>query len=242
MTLNLEEAARKTGRLEKVEGKTPIIVRDGMIEYYTALCQSINQDLAGIPKALKQFGLAEYDGEGLQRSILRIGFHAVENAVYDSTLLRLKKIGLFPGVQEELAAKNVEAIPNLNDVREEINNISYNVKTNLEGLDQKIDLESLVFSSGSLCVPREYIEAIPTRYTIPVTDEDLAIVEKLKSVGEIIKLLKTSGIQLNDEIRNPIRGGGPAMVSKGLISQFAEGFEFTEAELVSLVIGIPFTH
>lgn len=229
-----------TGRIEKTEGKNPVIVRDGMIEYYTTLCQSINQDLTGITKALKAFGLGEYDGEELQRSILRIGFHAVENAVYDSTLLRLKKIGLFPGVQEELAVKNVEAIPNLSDVRTEIDNISRNVKDNLEALDQKLELEALVFSSGSLCIPREYVEAIPARYTIPVTDEALAVVEKLKSVGEIIRLLKTSGIQLNDKVMNPIRGGGPAMVSKGLISQFAEGFEFTEAELVSLVMGIPF--
>lgn len=240
--LDLIDAKMTPGRLETSNDGKTVIVRDSMISYYEALCEYINHDLSEIPKILKKHGLSEYDSEGLQRSILSDGFRAIESAVYDGTLSKLKKIGLFPGVQEKLAQQNIEAIPNSHDLRIEIENLAGAVESNLKGLDQPLDPESLVFSSGTLCIPAEYVREIATRYTLPVTEEHLAIAEKIRSVALMLAELKTCGIQIYDEIRSPVRGDGHTLQVKGLITRLAEGEEFTDAELISQVLGIPCAH
>lgn len=239
MTNALLEARRAPAVLEKKERGKEVLIRTAMIQFFTGTCNAIDEALAQLPALLKKHGLAEYDNEPLQRSMLSDGFAAVQVAVKNRTLDRLEKSGLFPRLREKLAVENVDCIPRaLRDELEatirEINNLN-------RDLDLPVDFGALWFKSGKLRIPPKFRAEIEPRYTLEVSGKDRKTVEKIREAAAIFADLNAQGVQIADEMRVPPSGGSP-ILAPGLITRMAKGSGYSDAELLGLLHGIELTH
>lgn len=238
----LIEARKAPGVLEKREDGKTVLVRTAMIDYYGGICEMVEGALAEIPEILKRYGLAEYDGEPLQRAILKDGFQAVERAVYDATLARLKKTNFFPGMQEELARKNVESIPGAGAARESLEKVINEIRTACEDIEfPRIDLGALVFESGRLKIPASYFESVRAVYTLEISLNHTETVKKIREAAALMADLEALGIQVKDQMRIPPRGGNP-ILAPGLITRIVGGAQYSDAELIGAILGVQLNH
>ena len=237
----LLEARLAPATLDKREKGKEVLVRTSMINYFTGICNAIDEALASFPVMLKKYGLAEYDNEPLQRAMLRDGFAAVQLAVRARTLERLEKSGLFPKVRTRLAEENVDAIPQ--GLRDELEATVEGIKGYSKTLDAPIDFETLWFKSGKLRIPPKYRAEIEPRYTLEVSDKDRKTVEKIREAAAIFADLQKHfpTVQIADTMRVPPAGGSP-ILAQGLITRMANGSGYTDAELLGYLRGIELSH
>lgn len=239
MTNALLEARRAPAVLEKKERGKEVLIRTAMIQFFTGTCDAIDEALAQLPALLKKHGLAEYDNEPLQRSMLSDGFAAVQVAVKNRTLDRLEKSGLFPKVRERLANENTDAIPHA--LRDELEATVREINALNRELDLPVNFGALWFKSGKLRIPPKYRAEIEPRYTLDVSSKDRKTVEKIREAAAIFADLNAQGVQVGDEMRVPPSGGSP-ILAPGLITRMAQGSGYSDAELLGLLHGIELTH
>ena len=240
MNVQLIDAKRQAAVLEERDGKK-VLVRQSLIDYFRGICEEADHHLAAIPVLLKDYGLADLDSETMQREILDRGFRAIWDAVFDRTLAQMERAGLFPHVQREMAEKNANSIPSGDELRRAIEDAVGAYRVAVEQLDRPLADVGLVYHDGALHIPSEYVDAIGPRYTLPVTDEQVDTVKKIRMAGEIIGELKAQGVPVSDEMRMAPNGQRPIQFP-GLISRLAAGTTYTEAELLGLLAGIELTH
>lgn len=238
MNYQLMDAQRATPILmEEGRGKF-VLVRKGLIDYFTELCTSIDSLLAQIPQLLAKHQLQEYDTEPLQRAILRDGFAAVQGAVYNRTIKNLEKSGLFPKVQKELANKNVDCLPE--ELRGEIEDLCREIQELARELEEPLDFEALWFRSGKLRIPPKYLEGIAPRYTLPVSDKERKTVAQIRQAAELIEEIKKAGVELSGgSYLSP--ADGKLYPTPGLLERLTDGKKYTDAELLAVVKKIPST-
>lgn len=235
----LLEARLAPATLDKREKGKEVLVRTSMINYFTGICNAIDEALASFPVMLKKYGLAEYDNEPLQRAMLRDGFAAVQLAVRDRTLNRLEKSGLFPKVRTRLAEENVDAIPQ--GLRDEVEAVVREISALNRDLDRAMDFDTLWFKSGKLRIPPKYRAEIEPRYTLEVSSKDRKTVERIREAASILSDLEAQGVRVGDEMRIPPSGGSPVL-SPGLITRMVRGSGYTDAELLGLLHGVELRH
>jgi len=236
----LFEALQTPATLEDAGRGKLVLVRKSMIDHFTGIVDSIDTALAQIPQLLAKYKLQEFDTEPLQRSILQDGFAAVEAAVESRTLRNLEKSGLFPKLQKELAARNVECIPQ--GLRPELEAACREIQGLISELDIPVDLGALWFRSGKLRVPPKYREDIAPRYTVEVSTKQRKAVEKFRKAAEAIAELKAEYPNLRYSDYHYQSPDGRTYINSGIISRLANGDKYTDAELLGLLQGIELTH
>lgn len=239
MNADLLAATLAPAALEKREKGKEVLVRTAMISYTKGILEAIDSALAEIPQILQKHKLADFDGEALQRAILRDGFPAVQVAVKEHTLKRLEKSGLFPKLREKLAAENVDCIPQ--GAREELEAVVREINALNSDLQARVDLGALRFSYGRLRVPPKVYEEVAPRYTLEVTPKERKTVEKIREAACICAELKAQGVQIADDMRISPADGKPYL-APGLITRMAGGSGYTDAELLGLLHGIALQH
>lgn len=239
MNTALIEARRAPARLETDEKGKEILVRRTLLGFFTDTVKGIDDALARIPELLDKHGLSEYDNEMSQRKILSDGYPAVEEAVINGTLSKLKHSGLFPQLQRKMAIQNTEYIPR--ELKDEIEAVRRDVKAYTADLLNLIDFDRLIFRSGKLKVYPKYIEGLLPSCTIEVSKQDRKTLEKIRQVAELLADLKAQGVQIGDEMRiNP--GTDRPILCEGLVTRMAKGSKYDDAELLGLLHGIALTH
>lgn len=232
MNATLIEAMKAPAVLEKRERGKEVLIRTALIQFYMGTCDAIDKALAQLPALLKKHGLAEYDNEPLQRSMLSDGFAAVQVAVKNRTLDRLEKSGLFPKVRERFANENTDAIPQ--GLRDELEATVREINVLNKELDLPVDFGALWFKSGKLRIPPKYRAEIEPRYTIEVSSKQRKAVEKFRKAEEAIAELKAEYPNLRYSDYPFHSPDGRTYINSGIISSLANGYKYTDAELLGL--------
>lgn len=240
MNVQLIDAKRQAAVLGERDGKK-VLVRQSLIDYFHGICEEADHHLATIPALLREFGLSDVDSEQMQREILDRGFRAIWDAIFDRTMDKMRAAGLFPNVQRELAERNANSVPRGDELRRAIEDAVGAFRVAVEQLDRPLADTALIFQDGRLHIPPEYVDAIASRYTIPVSAEHENTVKKIRMAGEIIGELKAQGVPVSDEMRMAPNGQRPIQFP-GLISRLSSGVVYTDAELLGLLAGIELTH
>lgn len=240
MNATLIEAMKAPAVLEKRERGKEVLIRTALIQFYTGTCDAIDEAFAQIPALLKKHGLAEYDNEPLQRSILSEGFAAVQLAVEKRTLDNLAKTSLFPKVRARLAAENVDCIPQ--GLRDELEATVREINALNKELDLPVDFGALWFKSGKLRIPPKYRAEIEPRYTVEVSSKQRKAVEKFRKAAEAIAELKAEYPNLRYSDYHFQSPDGRTYINSGIISRLANGDKYTDAELLGLLQGNTPTH
>ena len=239
MNTALLEARLAPAKLEADEKGKEVLVRRVLLGFFFDTVKSIDDALAQIPELLDKRGLSEFNNEKAQRNILSDGYPAIEKAVIDGTLSKLKHSGLFPRYQQEMAQKNLEYIPK--ELKDEIEAIRREIKAYASDLLNPIDFDRLTFRSGKLKMYPKYMEGLVPMCTIEVSKSDRKTVEKIRQVAELLADLKAQGLQIGDEMRmNPATD--KPILCEGLITRMAKGSKYDDAELLGLLHGIALTH
>lgn len=215
-------ALYSAGRLEGI-GKTKTLVRDEMINFFVDVFDSLDSILASLPEVLKRYETKGYDTEALQRAVLREGFSAVQQSVYNDTLAQAAKLGLYPSVQKELAKKNMASIPQ--GLKPEIEALVLEFNSSLSEFSEvaEIGVDGLKFSYGRLRVPSKFREEIPAKFTIPVDEKTRKGVEKIRAAAAVLAEIK--------------KDFSPVIYD--MVAQMAKGKQYTDSVLVSVLLGLP---
>ena len=216
-------ALHTPGRLESTGKGKKVLVNYALSDFFCEVFDTLDALLASLPELLKKYNTKGYETEALQRAVLRDGFAAVEASVYDRTLDFLEKSGFYPSARKELAQKNVEAIPE--GLKKEIEAFKLDFDASLKELSDvaEISIDDLRLNHGRLRLPSSVREEIPAKFTIPVEEKTFKAVDKIRSVAAIIAEVKKSY---------------PAVVYD-LISRIVSGREYTDDELVSILVKQP---
>lgn len=239
MNTALLEARRAPAKLEADEKGKEVLVRRVLLGFFSDTVKSIDDALAQIPELLDKAGLSEYSNEKVQRNILAEGYPAIERAVVDGTLSKMRHSGLFPRYQEKMARENLEYIPK--ELKDEIEAVRREIKAYASDLLNPIDFDRLIFRSGKLKMYPKYMEGLVPMCTIEVSKQDRKTIEKIRQVAELLADLQAQGVQIRDEMRmNPTTD--KPILCEGLITRMAKGSKYDDAELLGLLHGIALTH
>lgn len=239
MNSALFEARQAPAILERRERGKEVLVRSAMINYFTGLCDALDNAFAQLPVLLKKYDLAEYDNEVTQRAILAGGFDAVQRAVHDRTLLQMEKYNFLPKLRERYARENADAVPR--GLRDELEALLREINALNRDMDISLDYASLWFKSGKLRIPPKFRADIEPRYTLEVSSRDRKAIEKIREAAAILAEIQGYGISIADQMRiSP--ADGKAYLAPGLITRISKGEGYTDAELLGLFQGIELTH